>query len=501
MTFKKRIQAFLLCFGFGWSLASADLAAPVTSPTVSAEIAADVKRVSKAKIKDEDSFSLPSISAGDPKFVATFVQSCYTDYCQAFRVAFKSTDKDYILGYYGEGEKDLPLSCSYDVKKANGKKETRYYSVSLTSQINPYDGVGPLIGSSSLTLNFDIPKMPDETIDRDSFYIYHVFPAIHAESVYQPDLTKECKIDTFKTKYETAENINLSKYYKARLTKISSFGRYVSFDVSVNNEMDKLYSEINPDLVKENANDVKKGKRFLFANFPTLKDGFIRLQYHDGKVIDHFLRDISTSNYLNAKKGSFRQRFVMKDISVKNLKRVSLRSVTFNQEYRSVETNKRIQGSEYEVRFGGLDFHTDGDDATKVKYVNVTLLLVILLFVFAALAVGASMGLYFYRKNKYKNDEFRRVNRKLFIRTSIHADAASAIVFFDVLFIVLRATLFHNSLEVYNPLDNFIIVLTVASIIYIGYWIKVMVQTIKDIQTQKSMAALNQDTKDDDGTN
>ena len=112
MTFKKRIQALLLCFGFGWSLASADLAAPVTTPTISAEIAADVKRVSKAKIKDEDSFSLPSISAGDPKFVATFVQSCYTDYCQAFRVTFKSTDKDYILGYYGEGEKDLPLSCS-----------------------------------------------------------------------------------------------------------------------------------------------------------------------------------------------------------------------------------------------------------------------------------------------------------------------------------------------------------------------------------------------------
>lgn len=503
MTFKKRIQALLLSLTLG-GVVTAGLAASVTSPVTANQVKNAVKNSGKiVTVKDDPSTRL-NIAGADTDFTATFVQSGYTDYCQSFRVSFKSKTNDYILGYYGEGEYNLPLSCSFDIKTVEGKIETRYFQTELTSKNNPYDGVGPDIGSDSLTLNFDITKNPGEIVDRDTFFIYNVFSAVREDNVYRPDLKKSYKISKIKTNYATVDNLDLSKYLQADLTKVSSFANFVSFEVKFNNEFDKLYAEQNADIVDDDKtlkDGIAKGKFGMFFNFPSMKDAFIRLQYKDGSVKEHMIKDDSTSLLLNAKKGTSKYRFVMKNIKTKHLERVSLCAVNFSAEYRTIETNKLYVGSNYQVRLGDLNFAAPKNDVTNVKHVNILLILVLILVAFSFAFAGIALGLYFYRKNKYKNDEFKRVNKKEFVKTSLNAYFASAIVFFDILFIAFRAGSFHNSLQVFNPLDNFIVVLSVASIIYVGYWIKIMIQTIKNIQTQKSMAALNKDTKEDDGTN
>ena len=112
------------------------------------------------------------------------------------------------------------------------------------------------------------------------------------------------------------------------------------------------------------------------------------------------------------------------------------------------------------------------------------------------------MGYYFYAKNRFKNDEFRRVNGKKFLIEALKNGLGLTIVFGAIYFIYARWGLFKGSVVTFNPFDAFVVVFTIAGVIYIGFSIKNIVISVKNTRKRKQAARLHLDQdKDDDGTN
>ena len=151
------------------------------------------------------------------------------------------------------------------------------------------------------------------------------------------------------------------------------------------------------------------------------------------------------------------------------------------------------------TRFG---YHSIMPYSESASLFNVNAFLIILLIAYTVAFVGVTLGLYFYLKNKYKNDEFRRMKSKSFFVKAAIFLVGSLVVLFDIVFIVLRASALNNAIVVYNPADAYIIILSVLSVVIIGYFIKFMVGVVKANRERRRIIKLklNEDVLDD-GTN
>ena len=115
--------------------------------------------------------------------------------------------------------------------------------------------------------------------------------------------------------------------------------------------------------------------------------------------------------------------------------------------------------------------------------------------------VVAVVSAYFFLKNKFKNDEFRKMNKSSYIKNSIHGYIFVIAFVMDVLYIMWRATTYNNSTIVANALDPMIVVFSVISIIWFGYWVKYAMVRIKDWREKQQIEKLNLNKKVvDDGT-
>jgi hypothetical protein len=120
---------------------------------------------------------------------------------------------------------------------------------------------------------------------------------------------------------------------------------------------------------------------------------------------------------------------------------------------------------------------------------------IIYLLVFLA---GAT-GYYFFAKNKFKNDEFRRVNGRKYIKSAAKNLFGFALILSSILFIVARWGLLVSSVVTFNPLDVFVILFTIAGGIFLGFAIKNLVNSIKNAKKRREAIRLklDQDVADD----
>ncbi|MBO4540923.1 MAG: hypothetical protein J5736_03005, partial [Bacilli bacterium] len=163
-------------------------------------------------------------------------------------------------------------------------------------------------------------------------------------------------------------------------------------------------------------------------------------------------------------------------------------------------SNGSVARSAASTRFGIVSVMPAQNEAPAVFSISLFLILEAIGYV-VLFAIG-TVALYFYRKEKYKNDEFLRVKPKKFF---LHALLALVCAYFVVLAlsaIILRTGIFANAVVVYNPLDAFIIVFGILSILVIGYFGKYLVGAIKARNERNRIRRLklNEDVPDD-GTN
>ena len=181
---------------------------------------------------------------------------------------------------------------------------------------------------------------------------------------------------------------------------------------------------------------------------------------------------------------------------------MSLRLCNFYLQTDLFNTTKNTiaSNSKKSVRFSSLELIPNG--ITSVKKVSIGAYFGICYGAYVLLFAIGSLLYWFYCKKKYKNDEFRRVDDKKFTLRCLRNLVGYGLILSSLLFIVARWALLQNTIVVFNPMDVWVIVFTIAGAIFLGIAIKDMVVSIKERAERKKKEKLHLDADvAEDGTN
>ena len=195
----------------------------------------------------------------------------------------------------------------------------------------------------------------------------------------------------------------------------------------------------------------------------------------------------------------FNNKKVGNGINAYNLKRAKLCAFRVSLDLCPTKkgTTQIATKSSVSFRFGYIDLLPENVD--KVAKFNGDVFLIIYIIAFLALYIGGSTAYYFYARSKYKNDEFRRINGKAYVKRMSKAFVGALLIAGANLFITLRFFIVNQSLIVFNPLDPLVVVFGVGGLISIGFFIKFLVVYIKQVKERRKILKLklNEDVEDD----
>jgi len=132
---------------------------------------------------------------------------------------------------------------------------------------------------------------------------------------------------------------------------------------------------------------------------------------------------------------------------------------------------------------------------------NWNIYLIIFFAAFVVLYAVAAFVIYRIMKEKFKNDEFRRVNDKKYLKKAIIGGFGLGEVLLAINFLIMRTSGFRNTIVVFNPTDPILIATAIVALIIIGYFIVYIVKLVKAEKDRRKAIRLklNEDV-DDDGT-
>ena len=320
-------------------------------------------------------------------------------------------------------------------------------------------------------------------------------------SEYVPFVEKPMSI---KVDPEGVTDYDAQNFLDVKYTGASTFGGFTSVSCSIEVNRD-VYKEVKKSMYRKNEEKINNGTVIIRTRFNSLTSGsFFLIKYESEGEIKSVNYPILGTNFLRIN-DDFEAKFIVEnslvapDFRADKMVSFSLGAVTYSLDLCQASTLKTIVGSEVNYRFA--DIAVFAKDKVDMGLINNDTISIVLGSIYTVLFAGAAVGLYFYLKNKYKNDEFRRMNTKAFIKSSIIAFVSVGILIFALAFISYRFFIMNNSLVAYNPLDPYVIFFGVALIIVIGYYSKTFVTMYKNHKAKVKIEKLklNED-EDDDGT-
>lgn len=182
-----------------------------------------------------------------------------------------------------------------------------------------------------------------------------------------------------------------------------------------------------------------------------------------------------------------------------NILSLGITEATINIHLFNSETKTIVKNTDFLKLFGHIEILPYSGN--KLSAFNADLFLILFVVIFTGAYGVAAFLLFLYQKNKFKNDEFRRVKPKQFVKTALASYLGLMLIALAINFIVLRFALFYSSVPVFNPADPFVIAFGVAGAISIGLFIRMFVIMHKQRKAAKETKRLHLD-KDvvDDGT-
>ena len=411
--------------------------------------------------------------------------------------------QNFIIGWYPKTGEQKPLVLEYKVN-VNGAAETRYFEFAPTSASSLFECVGRQVNDYTKSLYCDIPLAEGEEIDFSSTVLHNIYRAktVGETAITEPELSQAYSIEP-KQGFSRAYDIN--DFIKCSFTGLSTFSGFSAIDLNVDISEANIYEHLKSNYYNTHLNDIKSGKLKIRYRLTSLTLCSFRITYRDGGA--DVQKDVKIVTpvaqfKLEQQKGN-RVSFLFKNSDIaSNFSADKIKAVSFVGLYVTLDLLAQkgpIARSNVITRFG---YHSIMPYTEKANLFDINAFLIILLIAYIAIFVGTTIGLYFYLKNKYKNDEFRRMKNKSYFTKAALFLFGSLVVLFDLVFIVLRASALNNAIVVYNPADAYIIVLSVLSVVIIGYFIKYMVGVIKTNKERRRIIKLklNEDV-DDDGTN
>lgn len=412
--------------------------------------------------------------------------------------------QNFIIGWYPKTGEQKPLTLEYKVSVNGGAAETRYFDFAPTSANSLFECVGRQVNDYTKSLYCDIPLAEGEEIDFSSTVLHNIYRAktVGETAITEPELSQAYSIEP-KQGFSRAYDIN--DFIKCSFTGLSTFSGFSAIDLNVDISEANIYEHLKSNYYNTHLNDIKSGKLKIRYRLTSLTLCSFRITYRDGSA--DVQKDVKIVTpvaqfKLEQQKGN-RVSFLFKNSDIAaNFSADKIKAVSFVGLYVTLDLLAQkgpIARSNVITRFG---YHSIMPYTEKANLFDINAFLIILLIAYIAIFVGTTIGLYFYLKNKYKNDEFRRMKNKSYFTKAALFLFGSLVVLFDFVFIVLRASALNNAIVVYNPADAYIIVLSVMSVVIIGYFIKYMVGVIKTNKERRRIIKLklNEDV-DDDGTN
>jgi len=441
---------------------------------------------------------------------------------------------NYFVGYYPkETSEQKPLIAKFDVLSNTDSSligtitytlpapETgTYYSVGneiykLKTSINLdiiYDGL--LVDKGGQTVVFDSNSM---TINPRSVILYNIYHAVlDADSSYKPHIDPTAPNPTYcgplycksadkggNLRISFEETISIDSFLSIGFEGLTSFSGFTAINLSFKKTDKDIYKKINPSSYKTYKSKIDSGEIYIRYRVDSLKQAYLKITLKTNTIpfevpietpVKQFLldKDVTNASFLlnNAKVGH--------GFNMNNIEKVDM--IGF---YISIDLARKTSGpigrTAVSTRFGAVNIVPS---TLNCKKNNADLFAIIFMCSYLAVFVIVAAVLYFYLREKYKNDEFRRMNTKKYIKKSALTFLCLGIVIVEILAIVFRTTLFKNAIVVFNPVDAYIIGFGVASILVIGYFIKFAVAQGKARKARNMAKKLKLDEDvAQDGTN
>jgi hypothetical protein len=465
-----------------------------------AQIVAPIKGPSFA----ENTAQYTDLLAEDGDFTFSIKFRSHSETMQSFGFYLEDNgNENYVLGSYTE-ENNFPLSFIYTVTKTDGTTEDRT-AVSEAKSTLGYDGIGNSFAAVTTFENSaDLPINAGETVDYKSFRIFNIFHVTETKKevggvpvyTYTPDYTKNYILKGPTLRAAAIRDYALDDFVKdTALVSVSTFNNYVSVlcrYTCVADEQFKKYSTV----YQANADDVAAGNQSIRMRFNSLTNTKLRVNYADGT---NEVRLIRGTDYLKMNNsGTFQ--FLLTDLQSKQIASFDLLNATVYCDLWENTKATIITRSASSWRFGQVNFALT-NNATTAPVKNYVVTMIVTSVVFIVIFALAALGLFFYQKNKYKNDEFNRVVPKEYVKKASVAFAYLLLWTEEILSLLARNIFFRNSLIVFNPFDVLIIIFSIILIIYTGYYIKYFLARFKDWRVKRMEERLKLgDGVADDGT-
>ena len=410
-------------------------------------------------------------------------------------------------------EYDRPLVVQYDKVKADGSRETIYEALPLTNTVgNDYDSVGSISSlSNSRQLSYKLG--PGESIDDESIIFHNLMTA-----------SATTEIDTSKTYWSKPrityqEKLDLSKLLTFKASSNSTFAGFSVFSLTMDKNLNltsanypephSLYLDVKSDIYEQNKLQIEKGAttiryslnnlylssyRFVYESNGQLKEAIVPIQ----TVITYQILESDKNNKVSIIVENSK---VAPDFSADKVRTFELMNVTIQMDLFTTSntgTTSVLGKSAISYKFAYISVRND----EKINVFDWNIFLIIFVVAFLAIYAAGAYVLYRVLKEKFKNDEFRRINDKNYLKQAVLFGLGFAVIAVAAVFIIMRVAGFANTIVAFNPADPLLIAFSVAGLIIGGYFIVVLIKTIKSNNERRRAIRLklNEDV-DDDGTN
>ncbi len=386
-----------------------------------------------------------------------------------------------------------------------GSDEVHYYELPLYSDKNYFDGIGSSIGYTDLKYAIDIPLQTGQEIDPTSLVFHNIHVATKdAKGNYIPDLSEPVYCLVPNIVYSAP--VRLSQFFNSvEVEAVSTF--FAHTDVRVKFGLNPTaFQQLKPTSYAAHKSEIEAGTLSIRTQFSSVAQSSYLIKYKNasGALVEAKVPVVTPMSNVSIVSGDsygflINNGDVGEGFSAESIVSFTLVGFTLHLDLYNNEKHNISNNSKYDIRFATLDLISE---AKPASFLSVPLVFGLTFLGYTVLFAVLAVGLYFYRKNRYKNDEFRRMNTKKYVIAAIKNYVGFAIVLAAVLCIIGRWGLLKNSVVVFNPLDPGVIAFTILGAIFLGFTIKNMVVAIKIAKERKKKERLriDQDVVED-GTN
>ena len=427
---------------------------------------------------------------------------------------------NFVLGYIDETH-NFPLVIQYDrVIKENGvetSRVTHYDSLELNNTSgNPYDACGPM-SSNTYTRSFGYKVGPNEYIDDESVVFHNIMKASPAG------------VTDFSTQYFVkpligySEKQHIENLVNVRPSNSSTFAGYSLFTLKMDKNLSitshrypephSLYLDVKTDIYEQNIAQIKSGQTIIRYSLYNLYNSSYHFKYigSDGTLKDVVKPIKTVISYQILTKDSdnlvsilVKNSDIGADFSAEKVRLFELQEITIQMDLQTTTTSDSVAilaKSSISYKFAYITIFDNVDANTPLKVFSWDMFLIIFFIAYIVVYAAAAFVTYRIMKEKFKNDEFRRVNDKKFLKQAIIGGFGLGEVLLAVLFLIMRTSGFKNTIVVFNPTDPILIATAIVGMIIIGYFIVYVVKLVKAEKDRRKAIRLklNEDV-DDDGT-